>query len=115
MAGTNNYNAILDTPIASGASITSAFMTHGFNICSIDLPLFTSGLASATAAIYVYGCDTASGTFRRMVYETEEWLYSGLGNVCVVCQGLTAFKYAKIESTISAITGGYSMRINCRV
>jgi hypothetical protein len=95
--------------IASGTSISTAIPITGFTVVSLELPLYASGLVSATANVYVQASDTQTGTYRRVqmsgAYSAgvgiADWeVPSGTGNRLVVCDPATAFNWLKIETSL---------------
>lgn len=105
MWGFSGHQTVVCT-FATGATISSAIPTRGSNHVAIELETFAVGLAAATANVYVLGCKTASGTFRRIMDEGNysagaaiaDWeVPSTIGNKTVVCRPAARFDYIKYQ------------------
>lgn len=110
----------IECAIAIDAKISSAVPIKGANKIAIELPTFAIGLITATANVYALVCDTAAGTFRRVV---ANGVYSGgsgyldfelpssAGNRIVDVPWATGFGYLKIETSNTA-TAAYTAYVH---
>lgn len=92
--------------LATATTSSSAIPIRGASKVAIELPLYASGIVTATANVYVQVGMTETGTFRRAVVNGVYSGGSGLldfevpsstGNRTVDCPWLAGFNYMKIE------------------
>lgn len=95
----------------TGATSNSAVSVRGFSHVAIEVPTFAAYMGAATANVYVQGCSTINGTFRRIVDEGNysagaaiaDWeVPSSAGNRTIICRPAARFDYIKVE--LSAVT-----------
>lgn len=105
MWGFNGHQRIPCT-FATGATLGSAVNVAGANHVSIEVPTFASYMSVTTANLYIQGCSTSDGTFRRVVDEgvysagagMADWeVPSSLGNRTIICRQATKFDWVKVE------------------
>jgi hypothetical protein len=106
--------------LTTATTSSSAIPIRGANRVALELPLYASGIVTATANVYVQVCDTATGTFRRAVVNGVYSGGSGLldfevpsstGNRIVDCPWLAGYNYMKIE-TNNVTTANYAAYVH---
>lgn len=102
MFGMSTHKRIAAT-MAADATISSAIKVKGFNHVHLEIPTLSVGLASGTADVWVHGCDTETGTFRRMRIDGTQWCVTATtGNLLVFCDPAALVDYIKIETSNTA-------------
>jgi len=110
--------ATIDASIATGASDSGA-------ICIIEHPRValecaTFSVESASVGMQIYGCDTATGTFKlinvlrdNVVVPCEATAYVGGGSV-VLDEAVSCFPYIKAHLKANTATAASTIRAICR-
>ena len=100
-----------DVIVASAASLSSYCLTRGYNHVAVEVPAFGTLLAESTANVEVYGCATATGTYRVIKDEgnysagasIDNWeVPSTTGNWICVCRPAARFDYIKVHFSTAA-------------
>jgi hypothetical protein len=101
----------VDASLASAASKSTFIDIRGVNRIAIEMPAFSTLLATTTANVYVEGGQATTSTFRRVkasgVYSAtsgiDDWeVPSTTGNFIAVCDPIVGFNYMKVALSTAA-------------
>ena len=106
MWGQSGHQRVTCTFATGMTSACSPVDVRGANHVAIELPTFASYMSVSTANMYIQGCKTSDGTFRRVMDEGNysagaaiaDWeLPSSTGDRVVICRPAARFDYIKPE------------------
>lgn len=116
MLGFSGHKIITGSIAADTTCMGTGVQVAGANHILIEVPTFAVGLITATANVYVKGCATLTGTYRRLatdgVYSAGAGLAdweapSSIGNKLYFCQPAACVSFIKVEVSNTA-TAAYS-------
>lgn len=99
---------------ASNAKESSVYDISGANKIAVEIAAFDGALATTTANIFVKGCNTSDGTFRRIkqmgIYSAASGIHdwevpSTTGDFIAVCDAALGFSFIKLELSNTATAG----------
>jgi hypothetical protein len=87
--------------MTTGTTSTSAIDIRDANRVAIELATFAGACGAASTMVYVQGCATSDGTFRRVQTDSttvHDWATLPFtGNRTVMCDAVRGFPFIKVE------------------